>query len=93
MKYLIIFIVALLVYTNCDGYEWEDEQREQDYRDDYLSRHNEKLKQQNVVPQWQIDNENTVKDINRYNLYKDGDKYDNEIITIEKPYYQRGDLD
>jgi hypothetical protein len=89
----IIVILILLTCSTAFAYEWEDEQREQDYRDNYLSRHNEKLKQQNVVPQWQIDNENTVKDINRYNLYKDGDKYDNEIITIEKPYYQRGDLD
>jgi hypothetical protein len=89
----IIVILILLTCSTAFGYEWEDEQREQEYRDDYLSRHNERIEAYSAKPQWQIDNENTVKDINRYNLYKDGDKYDNEIITIEKPYYQRGDLD
>jgi hypothetical protein len=90
---LITIILLLILDGTAFGGDYFQEQREQEYRDSSISRHNDRIEEYSAKPQWQIDNENAVKDINRYNLYKDGDKYDNEIITIEKPYYQRGDLD
>ena len=89
MKLMLICFIFIATIANADEYDRYQQDMIDDYNNDSISRWNEQVRYEK--PDWQVENEQRVKEINRYNLYKDGDDYKGEVITIERKGYRIND--
>lgn len=89
MKLILICFIFVSVTANASEYDRYRQDVIRDYNDGAISRWNEQVKQEK--PEWQVENERRVDEINRYNLYRNGDDYKGEVITIEREGYRIND--
>lgn len=89
MKLILICFIFVSVTANASEYDRYRQDVIRDYNDGAISRWNARVERKESDEVRRVREE--VREINRYNLYRYGEDYKGEVITIEREGYRIND--